>query len=47
VKSGGQLGIVVPGVTKEINNEGDLPEKLKDLWSDNLYTFRTYQWWKG
>lgn len=47
VKSGGQIGIVVPGVTDEVNNENDLPEKLKQLWTDDLYTFRTYQWWKN
>lgn len=47
VKSGGQMGIVIPGVTKDINNQGDLPEKLKSLWSNDLYTFRTYQWWEN
>jgi cyclopropane fatty-acyl-phospholipid synthase-like methyltransferase len=46
-KKGAQIGIVVPGVTKEINNENDLPEKLKRVWGDDLYTFHTVEWWNN
>ncbi|MCQ6563514.1 SAM-dependent methyltransferase [Paenibacillus mendelii] len=45
VKKGSEIGIVVPGVKREVSNEQDLPYKLRELWTDDLYTFHTAEWW--
>ena len=44
VKPGGQLGIVVPGLTREF--ESGYPETLKDYWLGELFTFHSKEWWR-
>lgn len=51
VKPGGQIGIVVPGLVKDIN--GPIPEHLnrphKDrgtFWVDECWCFHTADWWR-
>jgi SAM-dependent methyltransferase len=43
LRPGGQLGIVVPGVTAEL--DGQPPDDLRDCWSPMYYSFHTPQWW--
>lgn len=43
VKRGGQIGIVVPGFTKEFDDE--IPENLRPVWDAELYTFHSPEWW--
>lgn len=43
LKPGGQIGIVVPGLKKEFDDE--LPEKLKPYWDNEWYSFHSPQWW--
>ncbi|UTR09906.1 methyltransferase domain-containing protein [Evansella sp. LMS18] len=45
VKKGGEIGIVVPAVKKEVRNEEDIPEKLREYWDADFYTFHTSEWW--
>ena len=44
VKPGGQIGIVVPGLTAELENE--VPEHLKPYWVDEFYSFHSPMWWR-
>jgi len=44
-KPGGQLGIVVPGLSREF--EKGYPETLKELWFPELYTFHSNKWWRN
>jgi ubiquinone/menaquinone biosynthesis C-methylase UbiE len=51
IKSGGQIGIVVPGLVKDCN--GPIPEHLnrphKDrgrFWVDECWCFHTAKWWQ-
>jgi SAM-dependent methyltransferase len=44
VKPGGQLGIVVPGLTKEF--EKGYPETMKALWVGEMFTFHSGAWWR-
>jgi SAM-dependent methyltransferase len=51
LKPGGQIGIVVPGLTREIN--GAPPEHLtrprangKPMWVDECWCFHTAGWWR-
>jgi SAM-dependent methyltransferase len=51
LKPGGQIGIVVPGVTQEII--GQLPEHLTRIrkngsvfWADECWCFHTAEWWQ-
>jgi len=44
VKPGGQLGIVVPGLTREF--ETGYPETLKSLWEGELFSFHSAGWWR-
>jgi ubiquinone/menaquinone biosynthesis C-methylase UbiE len=51
VKPGGQMGIVVPGLAREI--EGEVPEHLTRpqsnglvFWVDDCFCFHTADWWK-
>jgi cyclopropane fatty-acyl-phospholipid synthase-like methyltransferase len=44
VKPGGQIGIVVPGVTQELSLE--LPEHMKPYWEADYYTFHSPAWWR-
>lgn len=43
VKPEGQMGIVVPGLLKEFEDE--VPEKLKPYWDNEWYYFHTPAWW--
>jgi len=44
VKPGGQLGIVVPGLSREF--EKGYPETLEKLWIPEFYTFHSNEWWR-
>ena len=44
VKPGGQLGIVIPGLTREF--EKGYPETLKSLWSEEMFSFHSAAWWR-
>lgn len=44
VKPGGQIGIVVPGLTAEL--ESGLPEYLRPYWVDEFYSFHSPAWWE-
>ena len=44
VKPGGQLGIVVPGLTHELD-EG-LPEHLTPFWERDFWSFHSPSWWR-
>jgi cyclopropane fatty-acyl-phospholipid synthase-like methyltransferase len=45
VRPGGQIGIVVPGVTQELGSQ--LPEHLKAYWQWDFCSFHTPQWWQA
>jgi len=45
VKPGGQLGIVVPGLSREF--EKGYPETLKDIWMPEFNTFHSNKWWRS
>jgi len=45
VKPGGQVGTVIPGLSREF--EKGYPETLKDLWFPELYTFHSGKWWRS
>ena len=45
VKTGGQFGIVVPGLRKEF--EKGCPDTLEKLWFPELYTFHSGKWWRS
>ena len=45
VKSGGQLGIVVPGLSREF--EKGYPDTLEQLWFPELFTFHSNGWWRN
>jgi cyclopropane fatty-acyl-phospholipid synthase-like methyltransferase len=44
VRSGGYLGIVVPGVLHELN--GELPTHLVSHWNWQWWSFHSPQWWQ-
>lgn len=44
VRPGGQLGIVVPGLTREFDK--GYPETLKELWAEELFSFHSSMWWR-
>ena len=44
VKSGGQIGIVVPGLREELI--GGVPEELAPYWPWDFCTFHTPEWWR-
>jgi cyclopropane fatty-acyl-phospholipid synthase-like methyltransferase len=44
VKKDGQFGVVSPCLTREF--EGELPEKMKKLWENDMYTFHSPPWWR-
>ena len=44
VKPGGQLGIVIPGFTREF--EKGFPETLKTFWTEDMFTFHSGMWWR-
>lgn len=43
VKTGGQFGLVNPGLTREFEN--GLPDDLKPLWEANMYAWHSSKWW--
>ena len=45
VKPGGQIGIVVPGLSRELYDD-EIPEGLEDYWEDDFSTFHCTDWWK-
>ena len=45
VKPGGQIGVVVPGLTQEFK-EG-CPRTLKKFWADDMFTFHSAEWWRN
>lgn len=44
VKTGGQFGIVVPGLTREF--EKGYPDTLKELWEGEMFSFHSKNWWR-
>ncbi|MFO7611220.1 MAG: methyltransferase domain-containing protein [Clostridia bacterium] len=46
LKPRGQIGIVVPGLSYEIES-GRPPEGLEELWEDDFCTFHTAAWWES
>ncbi len=44
VKKGGQLGIAVPGLTREFEN--GVPEGLKPFWTPDMNSFHSETWWQ-
>jgi cyclopropane fatty-acyl-phospholipid synthase-like methyltransferase len=45
LRPGGQIGMVVPGYMKEVNN--GIPDYIKDFLNDELWTWQTLSWWKS
>ncbi|HCF99693.1 MAG TPA: SAM-dependent methyltransferase [Chloroflexi bacterium] len=43
VRTGGQIGIVVPGLREEFES---LPEHLVPYWEDDFWTFHSPAWWR-
>ena len=44
LKPSGQIGIVIPSVEKEFDE--NIPENLKPYWESDMYCFHTINWWK-
>jgi len=44
VKSGGQFGIVLPGLTREFDK--GYPDTLKEHWEGELFSFHSKDWWR-
>ena len=44
LRDGGQIGIVVPGLTHEIGNK--IPENIQKYWYEDWCTFHSPTWWK-
>ena len=44
VKSGGQFGMVVPGLTKEFDK--GYPDTLKEHWVGEMFSFHSGEWWR-
>jgi len=45
VRTGGQLGIVVPGLVEELTSAGP-PEHLQRYWEPAFFSFHSPAWWK-
>ena len=45
VKSGGQLGIVVPGLVREF--DGAVPSHLAPYWDPDFWSFHSPDWWRS
>jgi len=45
VKPLGQIGIVVPGLMRDLN--GPLPEHLRPFWGQDCWTWHTAEWWRN
>lgn len=44
LKKGGKFAIIQPGLAKEFTI---VPDKLKKLWCDDMYTWHSAQWWRN
>jgi len=47
VKNGGQFGIAVPGLTREL--DGEIPKNLRGIWKEEMDAFSTFhsaEWWR-
>jgi len=44
VRPGGQTGMVVPGILKEL--DGPLPEHLLPYWEPDFYSWHSPDWWR-
>ncbi len=44
VREGGQIGIVVPGLTHELEN--GLPDHLEPYWESDYWCFHSPDWWR-
>jgi cyclopropane fatty-acyl-phospholipid synthase-like methyltransferase len=44
VKSGGQFGIVCPGLIQEFKN--GYPETHKSFWNEEMFSFHSCDWWR-
>ena len=44
VKPGGQIGIVVPGITQEFDD--GYPKTLESFWEGELFAFHSAAWWR-
>jgi cyclopropane fatty-acyl-phospholipid synthase-like methyltransferase len=44
LKPGGQIGIVVPGLTHEL--DGGIPEHLRPYWEWEFCSFHSPEWWR-
>jgi cyclopropane fatty-acyl-phospholipid synthase-like methyltransferase len=45
LKRGGIIGIIVPGLQKEIGNK--IPVSLQPYWEPELHSLHTAEWWKN
>jgi cyclopropane fatty-acyl-phospholipid synthase-like methyltransferase len=45
VKRGGQIGIAVPGLTREFGY--GLPENLRPYWDTDMFAFHSAAWWEN
>ena len=46
VRSGGQMGIVVPGLVEELTSD-EPPEHLRSYWEPALFSLHSPTWWKS
>lgn len=46
LKPGGHLGIVVPGLARELE-DGEIPRGLDDYWEEDFSTFHSAGWWES
>lgn len=44
LKSGGQIGVIVPGLREEIGEH--IPTHLKEFWQWEFYSFHSPTWWR-
>jgi SAM-dependent methyltransferase len=44
LRPGGQIGIIVPAMTTELN--GRVPEGFRSWWSPDYHAFHTPEWWR-
>jgi len=45
LRSGGQLGMIVPGYIKDVTN--GIPDYIKEFLGDELWTWQTLTWWRN
>lgn len=44
VKPGGQIGIVVPGLLREL--DGEVPEEIRPYWDQPFFAWHSPAWWR-